>query len=240
MSDTIGTILVTRQMKDEDLAYARSLDLEVVCVPMLSFEFPEDWTDQIRQISTIKADSWIFTSKNGVLGFEELIKYIDYVKPKINTFAVGRKTAGELIRLGYKPYIPKEKNAVQLAKLIIDLGQTNKAIHFCGNRRRRELSKLLKDAGIKLDEIEVYRTVTHPKRDNYRDIHNILFYSPSAVEAYYKERPISEEANNFAIGPTTAKALSFQGAHNIIMAEEPSTESLLMKVHEYLSRVHED
>ena len=239
MSEKLATILVTRKLKNEDIEYAHSLNLEVVCIPMLSFEFPDDWTEQIEQISTIKADSWIFTSKNGVLGFEELIKYIDYQKPKINTFAVGKKTAGELLRLDYKPYIPEKKSAKELAKLIIDLGVTNKAIHFCGNRRRNELSNLLKEAGIELDEIEVYRTVTHPERDQKLDYKNILFYSPSAVEAFYENRTVSDGITHFAIGPTTAKALGYAGARNIVVSDEPSTESLLKKVHEHLTRVHE-
>lgn len=241
MSETLGKILVTRQLKDEDIDFARSLDLEVVCLPMLSFKFPDDWKDRIQKFRNAGADSWIFTSKNGVLGFEELKKHTDFDLPKVYTYAVGKKTAGELFRMDYKPFIPEKKNAASLAQLIIELGKTKKAIHFCGNRRRKELSEKLNKAGIQLEEIEVYQTVSHPKRSSTdRDIRNILFYSPSSVEAFYKNRPVSEQAVHFAIGPTTAKALGYAGAKNIVMAEEPSTKAILKKVHDYLSRIHEN
>ncbi len=101
-------------------------------------------------------------------------------------------------------------------------------IHWCGNRRRDELGRELKEAGFEYVDLEVYQTELNaiPLPDEMPDA--ILFFSPSAVEAFRKsdgfKRPLPEL---FAIGNTTGEALSLESGQNVHIPAEPSTEALL-------------
>ena len=65
----------------------------------------------------------------------------------------------------------------------------------------------------------------------------MLFYSPSAVQAYrksggFQKQPLPEL---FAIGPTTAEELSIESGKHVHISPEPDTEVFLRFVAQILS-----
>ena len=63
-----------------------------------------------------------------------------------------------------------------------------------------------------------------PKIENKSDA--ILFFSPSAVESYFKLNTIKDETC-FCIGETTAETLEKKKVKNIIVAHRPTVEDVI-------------
>lgn len=229
-------IIVTRSLDEADFQYARHLGLDPVCTPMLKIQFPVLSEPEYRDLKSVSADAWIFTSRNGVEGLERMqSKKNDLSHPRY-IFAVGDRTAEALQSIGLQAVVPfKDQNAKGLAELISGYDDIRTAIHFTGSRHRPELKEELDKSGIELIDVIVYRTKTVPEQIQIRDAEAILFYSPSAVKAFAKGNDI-EGIACFAIGPTTANALHNLGAVNVIQSGKPDTRTLLQTVRQYLEK----
>ncbi len=181
-------------------------------------------------------DALVFTSSNGVLGFLKMVTGTNVHLGELKIYAVGNKTASELKKNGFDVTIPDESNAVGLAKLIKNTHDTQSVIHFCGDKRRKELSEILNRAGIRVNELIVYRTLAKQKKRQETDAEAVLFYSPSGVEAFleiHNEEVLDLPA--FAVGPTTAYATRNSGFKQVFVADETSTEALLVKVKDFFN-----
>gem|GEM_PF-636361 len=101
-------------------------------------------------------------------------------------------------------------------------------IHWAGSMSRQELGEGLNQAGIRLMKIEVYETRLLPMTLPEEPCDAILFYSPSAVEAFRRSggfnNPLPEL---FAIGDTTAEALSLESGEHVHIPPRASSEDLL-------------
>ena len=168
-------------------------------------------------------DYLIFTSQNAV---ESVLRNKKIVEIKTRKcFCVGEKTKVLLEENDFE-VVANSEYAAELASNIFNHYSKNSFTFFCGNIRRDVLPEALRLAQITLDEIEVYKTIlTTHKIDFTPD--GILFFSPSAVESYLKENKIEDE-NCFCIGNTTAQALKY-ATPNIIIANQPTMESVIMK-----------
>ena len=187
--------------------------------------FDEDFISiqsKIFEIENIN-DYLIFTSQNAVEGVLRN-KKITELKTK-KCFCVGEKTKALLEENDFE-VVAISEYAAELASDIFNHYSKNSFTFFCGNIRRDVLPEALRLAEIALDEIEVYETVlTTNKIDFTPD--GILFFSPSAVESYLQQNKIEDE-NCFCIGNTTAEALKY-ATPNIIIANQPTMESVIMK-----------
>lgn len=109
-------------------------------------------------------------------------------------------------------------------------------IHWCGNKRRPELEGLLREANVLYVPVEVYLTELNKMSFPDREVEAILFYSPSAVEAFRSSIGFSRKLPDlFAIGQTTAEQLSMETGGNVHVPVNPSTEALLRLVAGVLS-----
>lgn len=172
-------------------------------------------------------DCLIFTSQNAV---DSVIRNnkIAEIKTK-KCFCVGEKTKLLLIENDFE-VLECSDYAAELASIIFNKYPKISFTFFCGTIRRDILPDALKLAEIKLDEIEVYETIlTTHKIPFIPD--GILFFSPSAVESYLQKNKI-EEKICFCIGNTTAEALKYV-TPNIIIANQPTIESVIIKTIEY-------
>ncbi|WP_255153368.1 uroporphyrinogen-III synthase [Ferruginibacter sp. HRS2-29] len=126
------------------------------------------------------------------------------------------------------------EDAVALAELIVEEGDAEEVVFFCGNKRRDELPDFLRSNDIAIDEITVYETfeVNHKISKDY---HGILFFSPSAVESFFANNKSGERTIFFAIGKTTASAIRKFTGNRILLSDEPGKENLVMKMMEYFS-----
>jgi uroporphyrinogen-III synthase len=174
-------------------------------------------------------ENLIFSSQNAVLS---LIEQDGWEGLRTKTaFCVGIKTKELLEQNGFKVDVYMDY-ASELAEIITLIYSQNSYTFFSGNLRKETLPQALKDAGIMFNEIEVYQTKLAPfKISSLENFAGILFFSPSGVESYLKENKLKKEVC-FCIGETTAAALKGK-TKNIVVAEEPTIEDLIIGLIEY-------
>jgi len=63
----------------------------------------------------------------------------------------------------------------------------------------------------------------------------VLFFSPTAVQSFFRQNKLPAETILFAIGSTTAAEIRKFSTNNIIISDEPGKESLVRKMMEYFS-----
>lgn len=230
-------ILILKELEGQQISYARMLGLDPIIEPALKFEFPEYWDHVLKVINENPKAGWIVTSRNAVKALQRLRDAGLGVMGDQKIYAVGPKTKQALEDIGLHADIPLNANAEGLAEHIIEEGEINTAIYFCGNRSRQVLQNKLEEEGIEVQSIEVYETHLRDVDPPERAIDGILFYSPSGVQAYEESVGFDgeEEAPQlFSIGPTTADRLRESVDREIHIADRPGTEPLLRKVADVL------
>ena len=172
-------------------------------------------------------DYVIFTSKNAV---ESVLRNKDSSQIKTKKcFCVGGKTKDLLEQNGFE-VVKYSDYAAELASVICNQYAKSSFTFFCGNLRKEILPEALQLAEIHLDEVEVYETILTSHRLDFIP-HGVLFFSPSGAESYMQTNQIEDEIC-FCIGNTTAEALKY-ATPNIIIANQPTVESTIMKCIEY-------
>ncbi|WP_395065590.1 uroporphyrinogen-III synthase [Flavobacterium sp.] len=170
----------------------------------------------------------IFTSQNAVQSILQHPKCED-LKSK-DVFSIGMKTKDLLTENGFN-VVAYTGYAADLAEIISLIYSEETFTFFSGNLRRDVLPETLKENGITFNEIEVYETKITSKKIT-KKLDGILFFSPSAVESYFKMNTIKDETC-FCIGETTAEALENNKIKNIVIADKPSVENVIYEVIEY-------
>ncbi|HEV7621970.1 MAG TPA: uroporphyrinogen-III synthase [Flavisolibacter sp.] len=179
----------------------------------------------------------VFTSANAVAPFQKYLHQND-VNYMVNwkIFCLSNQTKKALF-----PYFSEEnivataENASALANEIIALG-INELVFFCGNKRRDELPEILKKNGVKLQEVIVYETTETPSliTDN---LESILFFSPSAVKSFFSVNKLNSNTVCFAIGETTAEAITGYAKNKIIISATPGQEEMIRDLIQYYTNV---
>lgn len=169
-------------------------------------------------------ESLIFTSQNAVHSVLSNPKS-EELKSK-NVYCVGLKTKILLSENGFN-VVAYTGYASDLAEIITLIYRNESYTFFSGNLRRDTLPNALKEAGIKLNEIQVYETSLQPQKIK-SPVDAILFFSPSGVESYLKDNSIKKETC-FCIGETTAEVLH-KITKNIIIADQPTVEDVIEDV----------
>ena len=111
-------------------------------------------------------------------------------------------------------------------------GGEKEIFFFCGDQRRDELPDLLKEAGLMVHEVVVYRTLLTPRKTE-RDYAGIAFFSPSAVESYFSLNTVADGVMLFAIGRTTAAAIQARCMNPVIISDRPGKEALVRTMTDY-------
>ncbi|KAL5016970.1 hypothetical protein ScPMuIL_006559 [Solemya velum] len=243
------TVLLLRAPKEKEVdAFEQELkgaDLEVLSIPVLSFEFVNagelvTCLEQYTQYAGI-----VFTSPRCVAAvvtvYKELATELLEGVKKLKCYVVGKSTALSAIEAGFLPCGQESGNAEMLSKEIIkDLEKDSKPLLYpCGNLKKDTLPKLLDENGLKLTEVTVYKTA--PNKDleglvrNY--IHSegvpefVVFFSPSGVQSITSAVPSDilplTKVKVIAIGPTTQKAIEQQGLAVYGVATKPEPQALL-------------
>lgn len=237
-------IFVTRELSDEQIEYAESLDLNVVIEPAIEIEFREDWFAIEMTFKATKKPVIAFTSQNGVRALEFFQSTGGKIPDKTTFYAVGEKTAEALANLGFKAIVPEQQDGVGLAQQIADDFSAMKnsekptVLHFCGDKRRDEFRQFLSDSDIHVRDMVVYKTILKSMRLPNHKTDGILFYSPSAVQAFrdsggFRNKNLPEL---FAIGETTAEELSIESGRHVHVSPEPNTKDFLEYVSNILSK----
>ena len=179
--------------------------------------------------------NYIFTSKNAVRSF---VKQAVDNKIKINKKAFFCTLSGEtqkvLLDEGFSATLVAD-NATDLANKIIKEKDFKEAIFFCGEKRRDELPVILREAGIVLTDLVLYKNIEQPKKiDN--GFQAILFFSPSAIQSFFKENVLPKTTACFCIGYTTANTLKeYKITNKIIVSNYPSQQVMIDIVLNYFN-----
>lgn len=192
--------------------------------------FEEDFIEtNIKNFELSKINkNLIFTSQNAVQSILRHPKCED-LKSK-DVFSIGMKTKDLLSENGFN-VVAYTGYAADLAEIISLIYSEETFTFFSGNLRRDVLPETLKENGITFNEIEVYETKITSKKIT-KKLDGILFFSPSAVESYFKLNTIKDETC-FCIGETTAEALENKKVKTIVIADKPSVENVIAEVVEY-------
>ncbi|TCZ74840.1 uroporphyrinogen-III synthase [Flaviaesturariibacter aridisoli] len=226
------TILSTRPLPAALLLEAAASGFVVNCLSFIHTEAIEDpaLTQRLRFLAT-EPHSVVFTSMNAVEAVAAQVRQTPHWK----LYCIGNTTrALAESELGLKAAATAD-DAAALADRIIAAGE-QELLFFCGNIRRDTLPVKLRNSGIALEEITVYRTEAAPQRIGSA-YDAVLFFSPSAVQSFASVNQWSPSTVYFAIGSTTAEALRSAGAHRVISADGPGKETLLRRAMDYLKNI---
>lgn len=119
-----------------------------------------------------------------------------------------------------------------LAETIIQTFAIERVVFFCSNQRRDELPDLLQEHGIEVHEVTAYHTIETPVivQD---PMDGVLFFSPSAVSSFFSANQLPASTVCFAIGNTTAKAITAYTNNQVIISQTPDQQSMLNQVQEF-------
>ncbi len=174
----------------------------------------------------------VFTSMNAV---DAVTTWQYEQQPDWNIYCIGT-TTNKLVaeNFGEASIAGTATSAAELAELIAADRFIDKVIFFCGDQRRDELPQILQQNNIEVNEIVVYQTIAVPHKIN-KQYHGILFFSPSAVESFFKTNRVTAQTILFAIGNTTAGAIKKFTNNKIIISDQPGKENLVKKMMEYFT-----
>jgi uroporphyrinogen-III synthase len=181
----------------------------------------------------------VFTSQHAVTAVDKYLHGGDafYVPDQWNAFCLNGATKEQVLQmLPEDQIIDTAPNATELASKIIAHGQFKQVVFFCGNQRREELPRLLKEAGIEVTEIVVYETIETPVLTT-DSLDAVLFFSPSAVKSFFSANKLKKDTACFAIGPTTAEAIGDYTDNKVITSENPTQQTMLAGVWLYLQNI---
>ena len=180
-----------------------------------------------------KTSTVIFTSKQAV---EAVALNLKGILPSWKIYCTGNTTASLVRRyFGEHTILGTAPDAISLSVLIAGNDHSEELVFFCGDQRRDELPDFLQSKNIRIREVVVYRTVPvyHQLENKYGAI---LFYSPSAVQAFFENNEAAPETILFAIGNTTADAIKKYSGNEIIIANQPDKAELVKTAIHYLTQ----
>tara|TARA_R100000935_G_scaffold58928_1_gene100318 strand:+ start:74058 stop:74735 length:678 start_codon:yes stop_codon:yes gene_type:complete len=171
----------------------------------------------------------IFTSQNTVKAFLQTMGAQNVKKANYSAFCVGEKTKSVLEKNDIN-VLEMTNYGAELAKILVNQYPNESFLFLCGDKRRNEIPSLLTKHKVTFKEQIVYQNNPNPITFS-TDFDGILFFSPSGIESYTAKNNIKNSVA-FCIGTTTASEAQ-KHAKRIIIAPEPTIESVLEKAVEY-------
>ena len=228
MDNKVIPILSTRSLNPDLITRANDCNISITEIPFILIEAIDSVEVQQEIEAAYLLDTTIiFTSKNSV----EAVGVCLDIFPAWKIYCIGHATRDLVIAYFGEEYIAGIADyGEDLADLII-ADEVKDVIFFCGNKRRDVLPEKLSKAGINVQEITVYQNISNPVKVE-EDFMAILFFSPSAVESFFKNNTMGN-AVAFAIGNTTADAIAKYTNNKIIITPSPDPELMLDLVIEY-------
>ena len=170
--------------------------------------------------------------ENAIVTSQHTAKILIKSKAQLNNvFCVGEKTALLLVKNNYN-IVETAKNASVLAEIIAKKHKKDSFVFFCGNKRRKELPRILSENKVSFTEEILYNTTLNLQKFQ-ESFEGVLFFSPSGVESYIQVNSL-ENAIAFCIGNTTANEAR-KYTSKIVISNPSSVENVLLKLQEYFS-----
>jgi len=166
-------------------------NLEVFQIEYLNFD-----------IDIKKYDALIFTSKNAIFAIDKNNKHwID-----IPSYIIAQKTANIAKKFSSNiAYIGNSGHGNEFAYELIPYLKNKKALYVKALKTVSNLSNILMQNGINLDEIVAYKTTCNKIKPIVLEKNStIIFTSPSSVECFFKKYSWDSSFKAIVIGKTTA------------------------------------
>jgi uroporphyrinogen-III synthase len=218
MSKPIAYVLSTRELSPSLVEKAAAAGVVIDSLSFIATEALEVGEVPARP-STV-----VFTSGNAVEAIEGAIGEGWKI---FCTAGATRRTVAE--RFGETAIVGTAESAAALAETIIGEGWVKEVWFFCGDLRREELPAMLRQAGLEVHEVVVYKTRLTPLKIG-RVYDGIAFFSPSAVESFFSVNRIPAHTRLFAIGGTTAEAIRQRCDNPVTTSERPEAELLINQI----------
>lgn len=224
-------LLSTRPLDDETIEEAAERRVKIDCISFIDTE-PIQTIDVQQEVETVLLQSAtvVFTSMNAV---DAVAGFMQEDQPEWSIYCMGNTTR-QLVKefFGDNSIAGTADNATDLAWLIIEEGETEEVIFFCGDQRRDELPSILQNNGIGVTEITVYETIATPVliKQHYN---GILFFSPSAVDSFFSVNKVTGNTVLFAIGATTAAAIKKRSQAAVVVGDSAGKQALAEKAINY-------
>jgi uroporphyrinogen-III synthase len=252
------TVLVTRgkeQAKEfsEKLIEMGAFPIEI---PLISFSLPRNIEPIKKMLEEVHRYDWvIFTSKNGVDFFFQLIEPSIFEKRLPKTAVVGKKTAQALKKKGIHPdVVPKAFVAEGLIETLKPLIQPNERVLLVkGNLARPSLKIALTELGAIVTDAVVYETKLNQTGKSQmvdllinKKIDVITFTSPSTVNGFMQMlegiewRPFLQACVIACIGPITKKAAEEAGMSVHICPENYTIDDMIKAIIVYFSEIENE
>jgi uroporphyrinogen-III synthase len=191
--------------------------------------------EKANALKSLPAADLVFTSNNAVEALHQLIHQFPNTIPSSDVYCMSGRTAEKLKELFPQLTVKATANrAAELAEIIIADG-SGEVIFFSGNLRRDDLPTLLKQKGVRVNEMEIYKTF-HTPVQLPEQFDGIIFFSPSAAESFFSMNQIGNNTICFAIGDTTANALKQHTNNRIMVAKNPRQEDVIAMVIDHFSK----
>lgn len=225
-------VLFTRQLTVAQRAYAASLGLEPVVAPLIETIPVGSAKQTARELARARSRIWVFTSANAARAALLRLPLLPKSRRPERMYAVGKKTARPLRRLGFN-ILAKGGSAAKLGRELAQTNSVASVIHWQGARARTELRAALYFARKKYTPFVVYRTVFTRMQPELDGCAIAAFMSPSAVAAFGRFYPKWPKGLTAAvIGPTTAAAARKRFGVEPVIAERPGFEALARRIAE--------
>lgn len=227
------SILSTRPLNSSSVAEAKAAGISIDTVSFIETEpaTSREVLDRVKQ-TLQRSATVIFTSMNAV---EAVAAEQKTAKPAWTIYCLGNTTRQLVGKyFGEGAIVGTANSASELAKLIAGRNHIEEAVFFCGDQRRDDLPEILRSHHINVDEIVVYHTNAVPhKIEKIYD--GILFFSPSAVESFFRNNITGDQTILFAIGNTTATEIKKHTNNRIIISSSPGKEAMVKDMIHYFS-----
>lgn len=234
-------VLVTRPLSasGELVRRLRAAGAEVLTIPLIAIEPVRELPDDGRE--RLRAADWIaVTSRHGARGLWRLLVTQGDLRDigSARVAAIGPGTARELERWGIRADITArpERAEVLAAEMLLHPTPPRRVLFACGTLALRSFPAALREAGVTVDPLTVYRTrpLVPGDRERHllsRGVDAITLASPSAVQALARAAIVDLDTPVVCIGPTTGTAARDAGFRSIRIARSHTdagmVESLL-------------
>lgn len=230
----VKKILSTGSLDEELVAQALAAGCILDIIPFISTQTIADKSLDKEIIAlSITSQAVIFTSRHAV---EAVIEKLKGIRPGWRIYCIDGTTSSLV-----KKYFGQDRikgsatDAASLARVVAEKNKEQEVLFFCGDQRRDELPEILKKENIALREMVVYKTIS---LDNItgEEYDAVLFFSPSAVDAFFKNNRIADHTVLFAIGETTSGQIKKYSGNELIVGRQPDKNELTHTAIRYLNQ----
>jgi uroporphyrinogen-III synthase len=222
----------------------RARGAEIISLPLIRIAPPRDSTHLDSALRQLASFDWlVFTSQNAVQAVSYRLAELGISPPETLTSprvaAVGSATADAAVRAGFSvAYAGEGGTAADLVNELANDLRGQGVLLPRSDRAASSVVKQLRNLGATVVDVMAYRTlsiteVDSTKREIVARADAILFFSPSAVEAFLsliKSGALNSLRDNVAvgaIGPVTDSALREAGLRCDFQAPEPSVNEIV-------------